>query len=76
MKILKEISIRSNLPGTVSFQFVDDGARVEKGAKVIAVECMKTMYDFEAKAAGIVRLRADLGDFVEQDQILAVIETE
>lgn len=69
-------SIRSNLPGTASYRFVDDGAKVEKGDKVVAIECMKQLWDLEAPAAGVVQHRVALGEMVEQDFCVATIESE
>lgn len=37
---------------------------------------MKTLWGVEAPCSGIVRHRVQLGEFVGQDQVVAIIETE
>lgn len=55
---------------------VDEGAKVERGDAVIAVECMKQQHDIISPVAGVVRFQVTLGEVIEQDQLLAEIETE
>jgi acetyl-CoA/propionyl-CoA carboxylase biotin carboxyl carrier protein len=73
---LRIYEIHSMLPGTVSYFHVDEGAKVARGDKVLAVECMKVLYDMDAPAGGVVNLKVNLGDFVEQDQLVARIIAE
>lgn len=73
---MKIVRVRSILPGAITVFHVDDGDRVQNGDPILAIECMKQQTDFPAPAAGVVRFKVELGDVVEQDQVLAEIETE
>jgi biotin carboxyl carrier protein len=73
---LTTASIKAILPGTVCYMHVDDGAEVEEGQEVIAIECMKQETAMTAPASGRVKFAVQLGEIVEQDQVIAEIETE
>jgi acetyl-CoA/propionyl-CoA carboxylase biotin carboxyl carrier protein len=62
--------------GSLSYQHVEDGARVEEGEPICAIELMKMQSDILAPCAGTVRHLADLGEVIAQDQPIAEIITE
>ncbi len=66
----------SPLPGTVVTVSVDDGARVEAGDAVVAVEAMKMEHVLRAAVAGTVRLDVAVGDQVARGGVVARIEVE
>ena len=55
---------------------VDDGARVEAGDAVVAVEAMKMEHVLRAAVAGTVRLDVAVGDQVARGGVVARIEVE
>ena len=59
--------------GTVAFLHVDEGALVEPGDQVIAIEAMKQQHDITAEYGGTVHFLVALGEMVEQDQVLVEI---
>ncbi|MHA7210635.1 acetyl/propionyl/methylcrotonyl-CoA carboxylase subunit alpha [Arthrobacter sp. MDT1-65] len=66
--------VRSPMPGTVVSVSVEDGATVEAGDVLVAVEAMKMEHQLTAALAGVVRLSLKPGDLVRAQQILATIE--
>lgn len=60
--------------GTVGYFAVADGARVEKGRLVCAVESMKTYFEHRAPVTGIVRLKVGLGETIGQNDVIAIVE--
>ncbi|MBN9176550.1 MAG: ATP-grasp domain-containing protein [Microbacterium sp.] len=66
----------SPLPGTVVMVSVSDGAHVEVGDAVVAVEAMKMEHVLRATVAGTVRLGVAVGDQVARGGVVATIETE
>jgi len=63
----------SPMPGTVVAVHVVDGARVEVGDAVLAVEAMKMEHVVRSSVAGTVSLHARVGDVVARGQALAVV---
>jgi len=63
----------SPMPGTVVMVHVADGATVEVGDAVLAVEAMKMEHVVRSSVAGTVRLQAAVGDVVARGQALAVV---
>jgi acetyl-CoA/propionyl-CoA carboxylase biotin carboxyl carrier protein len=62
---------RAPMPGTVSAVLVADGADVDAGTPLVAVEAMKMEHRVLAALAGVVRLSVAVGDQVSRDQPLA-----
>jgi len=52
------------------------GARVEVGAVLLTVECMKTMFPVEAPAAGVVTWLKDCAATIEVDDVVAVLDDD
>ncbi|WP_431804391.1 biotin carboxylase N-terminal domain-containing protein [Microbacterium sp. bgisy203] len=69
-------TVVSPLPGTVVMVAVADGAAVEVGDPVVAVEAMKMEHVLRAAVAGIVRLGVAVGDQVSRGGVVATIEGE
>ncbi|MDQ0734197.1 acetyl/propionyl/methylcrotonyl-CoA carboxylase subunit alpha [Arthrobacter agilis] len=67
--------VRSPMPGTVVSVSVEDGATVEAGDVLVAVEAMKMEHQLTAALSGVVRLSLKPGDLVRAHQILATIES-
>ncbi|WP_298253275.1 biotin carboxylase N-terminal domain-containing protein [uncultured Arthrobacter sp.] len=68
-------AVRSPMPGTVVSVAVEDGALVEAGDVLVAVEAMKMEHQLTAGLSGIVRLSLKPGDLVRAQQIVATIES-
>lgn len=68
-------AIASDTAGSLSQYFAESGARVDKGETVGEIECMKCMFPIVAPCDGVLTWRAQLGEFVGQDQVIAEIET-
>ncbi|WP_052274493.1 ATP-binding protein [Arthrobacter sp. L77] len=66
--------VRSPMPGTVVSVAVADGATVEAGDVLVAVEAMKMEHQLTAGLSGVVRLSLKPGDLVKAQQIVATIE--
>jgi acetyl-CoA/propionyl-CoA carboxylase biotin carboxyl carrier protein len=66
--------LRAPMPGTVTAVLVADGASVEPGDAVVAIEAMKMEHRVLATLGGVVRLAAATGDLVSRDQVVARIE--
>ena len=73
---MKTENVRSNITGTVAYFDVDDGDKIEAGKTIMSIECMKTMYPVTAPVSGLVSLRVELGELVENDALVATIRTE
>ena len=69
-------TLTSPLPGTVVAVAVDEGAHVEVGEPILAVEAMKMEHVLRATVAGTVRLQVAAGDQVARGSIVATIERE
>ena len=65
--------LKSDVPGILALQHAPQGTSVAAGDLVCAVESMKTLYDLRAPIAGMVRYLVDLGEMVEQDQVIATV---
>ncbi|WZH38254.1 MAG: biotin carboxylase N-terminal domain-containing protein [Microbacterium enclense] len=63
----------SPMPGTVVAVHVAEGATVEVGDAVMAVEAMKMEHVVRSSVAGTVSLQARVGDVVSRGQALAVV---
>ncbi|MCU1633163.1 MAG: acetyl/propionyl-CoA carboxylase subuit alpha [Micrococcaceae bacterium] len=66
--------VRSPMPGTVVSVSVEDGAIVQAGDVLVAVEAMKMEHQLTAALSGVVRLSLKPGDLVKAQQIVATIE--
>ncbi|THJ67753.1 biotin/lipoyl-binding protein [Arthrobacter echini] len=67
-------AVRSPMPGTVVSVAVEDGALVEAGDVLVAVEAMKMEHQLTAGLSGVVRLSLKPGDLVRAQQVVATIE--
>jgi acetyl-CoA/propionyl-CoA carboxylase biotin carboxyl carrier protein len=68
-------TVRSPMPGSVIAMHVADGATVEEGAPLLAVEAMKMEHTLTAPVGGTVELAVRVGDQVAVDQVLAVVHS-
>ncbi|OUM44333.1 acetyl/propionyl/methylcrotonyl-CoA carboxylase subunit alpha [Arthrobacter sedimenti] len=66
--------VRSPMPGTVVSVSVEDGAAVQTGDVLLAVEAMKMEHQLTAALSGVVRLSLKPGDLVRAQQVVATIE--
>ncbi|MGX5694947.1 acetyl/propionyl/methylcrotonyl-CoA carboxylase subunit alpha [Agromyces soli] len=66
--------LRAPMPGTVTALLAADGAAVEAGQAVVAIEAMKMEHRVIAPFAGTVRLAVTSGEQVAREQQLARIE--
>lgn len=66
--------VRAAMPGTVVSVSVPQGAMVEAGQPLLALEAMKMEHPVLAPLTGIVSLAVALGDQVRVDQLVATIE--
>ena len=72
---MAQVDVRATIPGSVSVIHVADGSAVDAGETILEIECMKTLWNIVAPAAGIVRLQVGPGEIVAQDQIVATVGT-
>ena len=70
-----DAELTSPMPGSVVALSVADGAVVEAGAVIVAVEAMKMEHSLRSPVAGVVELLVALGDQVKVGQPLARIIT-
>ena len=68
-----DADIVSPMPGAVVAVGVSDGATVEAGEVVVAVEAMKMEHSLRSPVAGVVQLLVAVGDQVKVGQPLARI---
>lgn len=68
-----DAELTSPMPGSVVAVGVSDGAPVEAGAVVVAVEAMKMEHSLRSPVAGTVELLVAVGDQVTRGQTLARI---
>jgi acetyl-CoA/propionyl-CoA carboxylase biotin carboxyl carrier protein len=68
-----DAELRSPMPGSVVAVGAADGATVEAGAVVVAVEAMKMEHSLRSPVAGAVELLVAVGDQVKVGQLLARI---
>ncbi len=66
--------VRSPMPGTVVSVSVEEGATVEAGDVLLAVEAMKMEHQLTAAVSGVVRLSLKPGDLVRAQQVVAAID--
>jgi len=66
--------IKSPIAGSVLSHVASAGQRVEVGATVLLVECMKTEITIEAPQAGNVTWILPCGESIEVDTVLATID--
>lgn len=70
---MKEIS--AAMAGTVLNVLVEVGSNVELGETVMMLESMKMEIPIETNAAGrILEIKANIGDFVNEGDVLIVLE--
>ena len=73
---MARLEIESEVTGNVWKVEVEAGARVDAGEVLMILESMKMEIPVEAPEAGTVaELRVAAEDAVEEDQIVAVLET-
>ena len=72
----EELEIESPMTGTVTMLYVEEGGEVEYNENIIGIECMKMLYDVRAPFAGTVRYRVQLGEVVNQDDVVAILEID
>jgi acetyl-CoA/propionyl-CoA carboxylase biotin carboxyl carrier protein len=70
-----DAELTSPMPGSVVAVSVADGAAVDAGAVIVAVEAMKMEHSLRSPVAGVVELLVALGDQVKVGQPLARIIT-
>jgi acetyl-CoA/propionyl-CoA carboxylase biotin carboxyl carrier protein len=68
-----DADIVSPMPGAIVAVGVSDGATVEAGEVVVAVEAMKMEHSLRSPVAGVVELLVAVGDQVKVGQPLARI---
>lgn len=68
-----DAELRSPMPGSVVAVGAADGATVEAGAVVVAVEAMKMEHSLRSPVAGVVEVLVAVGDQVKVGQLLARI---
>jgi acetyl-CoA carboxylase biotin carboxyl carrier protein len=67
--------IKASMAGTVLNVFVENGNSVSIGQEVVMLESMKMEIPIESNAEGIVKeVKVNIGDFVNEDDCLIVIE--
>lgn len=67
--------IKAPMPGKILKIFVKDGASVQVGNPILAMEAMKMEYTLEADKEGVVRgLTHNIGDQVALGTVLATIQ--
>ena len=66
-------AVTAPMPGLVLKLCVSEGAKVNKGDKIIVLEAMKMENDIAASASGTVHFAVKAGDSVETAAKLAVI---
>ncbi|MBN8191567.1 biotin/lipoyl-binding carrier protein [Bacillus sp. NTK074B] len=70
---MKEIT--STMAGTVLNVLVEQGGEVSTGETVLMLESMKMEIPVEAEAAGkVTEIKVNIGDFVNEGDVLLVIE--
>lgn len=67
--------LKSSMAGTVFTVNVTEGEEVKAGQVVIVLESMKMEIPVEAESAGkVTAIHAQVGDFVNEDDVLLTIE--
>lgn len=70
---MKEIT--STMAGTVLNVLVEQGGEISTGETVLMLESMKMEIPVEAEAAGkVTEIKVNIGDFVNEGDVLLVIE--
>jgi len=67
--------ILSETQGTVALLYAEEGAAVKEDDPILEIEIFKMMIRAVAPYDGILRLKVQLGEFVEDGQLIAVLET-
>lgn len=70
----KQVEAFPETMGILSDWAAEDGADVCEGDLIGHVECMKVQYQVHAPATGILRYKRNLGEMVNHDEPVAVIE--
>ena len=74
---MARIEVVSEVAGTVWKVVAEVGATLAEGDPLVILESMKMEVPVEAPAAGrLVELRVDREDPVDEDQVIALLETE
>lgn len=66
--------IRAMTMGAVANFYCEDGAVVDEGDQVLALESMKMLIEHRAPVAGCVSFQVELGQTVAKGELLAEIE--
>ena len=70
---MKEIT--ASMAGTVLNVFVSAGDQVNPGQEVVMLESMKMEIPIESGIKGVIRdVKVSIGDFVNEDDVLLVLE--
>ncbi|MEH7382416.1 biotin/lipoyl-binding carrier protein [Bacillus sp. JJ1533] len=70
---MKEIT--ASMAGTVLQVFVSEGEEITEGQMVVMLESMKMEIPIESEQNGkIATVKVDIGDFVNEDDVLLVLE--
>jgi acetyl-CoA carboxylase biotin carboxyl carrier protein len=74
---MARIEVVSEVAGTVWKLVAEVGATLAEGDPLVVLESMKMEVPVEAPAAGrLVELRVEREDPVDEDQVIALLETE
>lgn len=74
---MARLEVVSEVAGSVWKAPLAEGAAVAEGDAIVILESMKMEIPVEAPAAGrLVELRVAEGDPVDEDQVVAVLETD
>ncbi|RFB19164.1 biotin/lipoyl-binding protein [Bacillus sp. HNG] len=70
---MKEIT--ASMAGTVLQVLVSEGDEISEGQMVVMLESMKMEIPIESEQKGkIASIKVDIGDFVNEDDVLLVLE--
>lgn len=70
---MKEIT--ASMAGTVLQVLVSEGEEINEGQVVVMLESMKMEIPIESELVGkIANVKVDIGDFVNEDDVLLVLE--
>lgn len=66
--------IRSPIAGSIWSHVASVGQRVESGATLLVVECMKSEFPVDAPEGGTVTWLRPCGETIEQDEVVAALD--
>lgn len=65
---------RAEMAASVWKILVEDGAEVALGETILVLESMKMEIPIEADAAGMIHLKVEEGQTIQEDDLIATIE--